>query len=68
VGHSREVKFRTGLDALSKKSIEDGRRRRSIEASVMEAQTNFYGIRHFPLSFQSKTQQLQSFKRWMGVQ
>jgi hypothetical protein len=40
VGHPREVKFRTGLDALSKKTIEDRRRCRAIEASVVKAQTN----------------------------
>jgi hypothetical protein len=41
VSHSREVKFRARLEALSEKSIEDRRRRSAVEASVMKAQSNF---------------------------
>ena len=48
VSHPREMKLRVGLDALAKKTIEDRRRRRAIEASVVKAQPNFDRVCHCP--------------------
>jgi hypothetical protein len=44
------MKLRARPDALSKKAVEDRRRRRAVEASVVKAQSNFDWIRHFPPS------------------
>jgi hypothetical protein len=48
--HAREMKIRAGLNSLTKKAVEDRRRRRSVEASVMKAQSNFDRVRHFSSS------------------
>src|SRR4029077_7705402 len=50
VRHPREMKLRPRLDALSKKAIENRRRRRAVEASVVKTQSNFARIRHSPPS------------------
>ena len=63
--HAREMKFRRGIHALSKKAIKDGRRRRSIKAAVVKAQAHFVAFRHDPGTLNSKLD-VQSPKRWMG--
>jgi hypothetical protein len=46
VRHSAEMKLGAGADAIAEKAVENGRRRRSVEASVMKAQSNLNPIRH----------------------
>jgi hypothetical protein len=50
VRHAGEVELRAGPDAFAKETIEDCRRRRSIEAVVVKTQTNIDSIRHCPHS------------------
>ncbi len=50
VRHPREMKLRARPDALPKKAVEDRRRRRAVEASVVKAQSNFDRVRHSPPS------------------
>jgi hypothetical protein len=45
--HPREMKLRARLDTLSKKAVENRRRSRTVEASVVKAQSNFDRIRHY---------------------
>src|SRR5579872_1311875 len=48
VSHPRKVKFRAWMDALAKETIEQSRRRRAVEASIVIAQTNLDWICHRP--------------------
>jgi hypothetical protein len=41
------MKLRASLDTLSKKAVENRRRSRTVEASVVKAQSNFDRIRHY---------------------
>jgi len=43
------MKFSIPLKAFAKKAVEDGGGSRSVEASVMKAQSDFYRIRHSAL-------------------
>jgi hypothetical protein len=49
MGHAGEVKFSIPLKAFTKKAIENRRGSRSVEASVMKTQSDFYRIRHSAL-------------------
>jgi hypothetical protein len=40
------MELRARVHALSKKAVEDRRGRRTVEASVVKAQPNFYLVRH----------------------
>ena|SRR5215472_345632 len=42
------MEFGARLEALAEKAVEDRRRRRAIKASVVEKQTDFDRVRHFP--------------------
>src|SRR5258708_16940498 len=48
VRHPRKMEFRARVDALAEETIEHGRRRRPIEASIVIAQTNLDWICHRP--------------------
>jgi hypothetical protein len=50
VRHPREMKLRARPDALSKKAVENRRRRSAVEASVVKAQSNLDRVRHSPPS------------------
>ena len=55
MSHPREMKLRKGLDAFAKKTVENRRRCRAIEAPVVKAKTNFDWLGHcaHALSFKS---------------
>jgi hypothetical protein len=46
MGHAGEVKFSIPLKVFTKKAVENSSGGRSIEASVMKTQSDFYRIRH----------------------
>jgi hypothetical protein len=54
VGHSRELELGARVNALAEKAVENSRRGCAVKASVMEAQTNFYRVRHSPPSLSFK--------------
>jgi hypothetical protein len=66
MGHARKMKFRGGVEALAIKAIEQGRRRSSVKAAIVEAKP-YTGHRVSGMAFGSLNayrQHKQSFKDW----
>jgi hypothetical protein len=72
VGHAGEMKFSIPLKAFAKKTVENSSGGRSVEASVMKTQSDFYRIRHSalwsPSSNQSNLKALKDGWDWRDCQ
>src|SRR3974390_2566256 len=68
------MELRTWLDAFPKKAVEDRRRSRSVETSVVKAQSNFDRVRHSPPSphstakYKSRSKALKDGRDWQECQ